>query len=280
MSAFLEITTWAGACPNWCEYCPQEVFTERYDGKHNWLSLSLEDFKTAVNKLPEGSTIAFSGFSEPATNMELADMILYAAETGHKVMLLTTLVGMTMQDYERICQVEFEHFSVHLPDGMRASCINITDGYLNLLDYVSKAPPRGTFLFNHHGGDIHPDLRGIVRFSYLLDMNDRAASLEGTDAITAYHSGPIRCSHRFIDNYPGGAGLFLPNGDVYLCCQDFGLKHRLGNLLDQSWAEIMESEEMKRVRRNLPASKIASEDGSMDYSQDIICRRCSMAVGT
>lgn len=32
--------------------------------------------------------------------------------------------------------------------------------------------------------------------------------------------------------------VVLPNGDVYLCCMDYGLKHKLGNLLKQNFNDL------------------------------------------
>jgi len=32
--------------------------------------------------------------------------------------------------------------------------------------------------------------------------------------------------------------VVLPNGDVVLCCMDYGLKHKLGNLLEQSFNDL------------------------------------------
>jgi hypothetical protein len=32
--------------------------------------------------------------------------------------------------------------------------------------------------------------------------------------------------------------VVLPNGDVYLCCMDYGLKHKMGNLLEQSFDDL------------------------------------------
>ena len=33
--------------------------------------------------------------------------------------------------------------------------------------------------------------------------------------------------------------VLLPNGDVVLCCMDFGMQHVLGNLKRQSYEEIL-----------------------------------------
>ena len=32
--------------------------------------------------------------------------------------------------------------------------------------------------------------------------------------------------------------VVLPNGDTYLCCMDYGLKHKLGNLLEENFNDL------------------------------------------
>lgn len=46
------------------------------------------------------------------------------------------------------------------------------------------------------------------------------------------HEGVCSRSPKFKQN------VVLPNGDVYLCCMDYGLKHKLGNLLEQNFNEL------------------------------------------
>ena len=33
--------------------------------------------------------------------------------------------------------------------------------------------------------------------------------------------------------------VVLPNGDVSLCCMDYGLKHIIGNIFEQSYDEVV-----------------------------------------
>ena len=40
-------------------------------------------------------------------------------------------------------------------------------------------------------------------------------------------SRPFVFCYKFTNPSP----VLLPNGDVYLCCNDFGLRHKIGNLL-------------------------------------------------
>jgi radical SAM protein with 4Fe4S-binding SPASM domain len=268
MSAFLEITTNIG-CKNVCKYCPQSLFLNQY--KSDIKELSLDNYILAIDKLPDNSTVTFAGFSEPCDCDDIVDMILYANSKNHNIMLLTTLVGLTVSRYEHIKHIDFKHFSIHLPDNDGKTKVNITQEYVELLSYIIANPPNGIFLFNHHSGDIHNSISHLVSHSHLLQINDRAGSLESPDDIVKnlYHGGNIKCNHQFLFNHKSGGGLMLPNGDVYLCCSDFGLQHKLGNLLEQSWEEIIQSDTMNYVL-----------SGLADDSKVILCRKCFLANKT
>ena len=58
----------------------------------------------------------------------------------------------------------------------------------------------------------------------------------------------------------------MPNGDVVLCFQDFGLKHVIGNLREQDFESLYTSQEFLFVQRGLA-----------DESLDILCRSCEWA---
>lgn len=60
----------------------------------------------------------------------------------------------------------------------------------------------------------------------------------------------------------------LPDGRVIICSNDWGMKHVLGNLLEQSYEDIMNGEEAQRIRR-------AMNDETKDV---ILCRNCFQAL--
>ena len=49
--------------------------------------------------------------------------------------------------------------------------------------------------------------------------------------------GDLRCR---IGNFD--TNVMLPNGDVVLCCMDYGLKHKLGNLFDTNFNDLKREE--------------------------------------
>ena len=57
--------------------------------------------------------------------------------------------------------------------------------------------------------------------------------------------------------------VLLPDGTLLLCCMDYGMKHILGNLLEQDYDALHESEEAKKII-----------NGFKDDTIDTLCRNC------
>jgi len=236
----LEITT-VSKCVIDCSYCPQQVFQEAY---HGCRTLSLENFKKALLSVPKNVTIHFSGFSEPFLNPECIDMIEYAHSTGYKIVIFSTLVGLKSENVKRLQICNPEEFVLHLPDNKDNAKIPITETYKDTLVTALK----------------------LLRVSYFSVMNDLFISNERAGLCLNI---PKRRVHGwfYCTKLVSPQFVMLPNCDVVLCCMDFGLKHRLGNLLEQSFMDIVNSKEYKRVR-----------DGRFKTRVGIICRKCMWAV--
>ena len=56
--------------------------------------MTLDNFKKAVDKLPQEVRVTFAGFTEPWLNKDCTDMVLYAHEKGHPISIFTTGIGM------------------------------------------------------------------------------------------------------------------------------------------------------------------------------------------
>lgn len=74
-------------------------------------------------------------------------------------------------------------------------------------------------------------------------------------------SGNVYCSatrkHDTFDR-----NIVVPNGDVYLCCMDYALKHYIGNLFETDFY-------------NLDRSKLI-ELANIKDDTELICRKCIM----
>jgi len=257
---FLEISAMSH-CIHKCSYCPQNKVVENYKSEEKFLSL--ENFKIAILKLKEPSVIAFAGFSEPSSNKDIADMAKFASEQGHELMIMTTLYCLSKEQYDEFRQLNWSHFSVHVLDEDNKSDIKITDKYLDILKYVYDNPIPN-IIYCHHSGDVAQEIKHLIPHSYLLEINSRADNLDCDDENVnrCYKSGRLVCGHRFLN---GNSGLMLPSGDIQLCCSDFGLNYKLGNLLTDSWEDIQNSRVIKDVI-------LDNANGN-----DTICRKCWLA---
>jgi len=248
----LEITTSIPqkGCVVDCVFCPQRTLVKSYNGEKK---LSFENFKKVLDKIPNEVRITFAGFTEPWLHRECTDMLLYAYEKGHPVCAFTTGVGMRKEDIERIKDVKFAGnpnggFVLHLPDNEHFAKHPITPAYIELLEYISEVKEEIHNFSMMCMGTVHDTVSHIFPQLRPSVMWSRAGNLLGEAILkpelmnlkdsfkTIYHGeDPMTCNcdERLYHN------VMLPNGDVSLCCMDYGLENILGNLFTQSYEEIL-----------------------------------------
>jgi sulfatase maturation enzyme AslB (radical SAM superfamily) len=259
----IEITTVIG-CRNRCDYCPQDKLVRAYRETGGMTTLSLDLFKEMLNKIPAGTSIHFSGMAEPWLNPHCTEMILHAHERGYEIAAFTTLVGMRAADVEKIKSIPFSHLKVHLPDTERYSKIEIDEPYLETLDAMVKSPiPNIAFMTM---GTLPVEVKRVIgRSIRRTKMMARAGNLTGMKDVPQPRrlTGPIRCrscgdalSHNVL----------LPNGDVALCCMDYGLQHILGSLMKEDYESLFRGDVFQRLQQGLD-----------DDAFDILCRYCDNA---
>ncbi len=262
----MEITTTIGCKVN-CAYCPQDKFVEAY---HKAVRaperMTFDAYKTILNKIPLNEIILFSGFAEPWLNPQCTRMILYTHEVGYKIAVNTTAVGMTTSDVEKISGIPFKKFCLHLPDVEGYAKITLNENYLKTLEAIIKGNIRNCDFMAM--GTLPPSVRIIIgkRHVFPTKMLPRAGNLTNRNDVTIPHrlKGPIRCSRSltgFSDH-----NIVLPNGDVVLCCNDFGLQHVLGNLITSDYNALFTRDTYKLLRL-----------GQEDDAVEILCRRCEYA---
>lgn len=247
----LEITTKIG-CPIDCTDCPQLLLRSRYTGKK---VLSFKDFKTAVDKVPTGTRIDFSGMCEPFANKHCTDMILYAAERGYPLALYTTLQGATMEDWQRLKNVMFEVVTIHLPDKEGRSHFNITDEYIDLLHRWD------CHNYSCHG-TIDERVLPLRPRNLITFMHDRAGNVTDRPHRRLDTERPLTCctSGKAMDH-----NVLLPDGTVLMCCMDYGMTGVFGNLLEQDYMDVIASPTACAMR------------GTLERGESI-CRHCANAM--
>lgn len=233
---WIEITTKIG-CKNMCSYCPQSTFLKSYNDDKK--VMILEDFKFYLSRINSRETkIHFSGFSESLLNDESVDMMIYAYNNGFSVILYTTLIGFNEDKCEKLksSNIIFEQVRFHEFDG---------NGF-------------NREVFNKNSEMFSNNIKSL---DYKIVRVDNPMSRGGTLFDPGVKYGKIRCyENRYFNN------VLLPNGDLYLCCSDWSLKHKIGNLNDDIYSSKNFQEKRKEIIKMCD-----------DINSDVICRKCEWA---
>jgi sulfatase maturation enzyme AslB (radical SAM superfamily) len=268
MNRALLISTGIG-CGVLCSYCPQVAIGQAYKKVQGPSSMSLDIFKSCIDKLPDDVTVDFTGFYEPFLNPHCTDMILYAAERGLSVRLSTTVMGLEPEQIDRFRHIPFVKFSVHLPDTKKLTRIIVDARYMTALSRLTEAGISNIGFHVHEGLDgpeaVHEEVDALLAARNIEPenrwINTRAGNIEiDAKPAPARLVGELEICPRIYHN------VLLPSGDVALCCMDWDLQHMIGNLLDSSYDSLFESAEFKTVMR-----------GHFDDRIDILCRGCEIA---
>jgi len=258
----LEITTKIGCKPNMCEYCPQDRLMEAYAKGCGDTYFSLEDFKKCIDTVPTFMDIHFTGYVEPFMNPKCDQMMIYAYDKGHRVQTNTTLMGMKKENFERISNLRFKDFKIHLPSGslkerigtssksekINDICYSLHDKWVELLLYVlNKDTPFEKDLHCH--GSLHPQLSFLSgKVKIANNIHSRAKNVgqlnhERTEQNkTKHYNWRGRCGRIYCN-------VLIPNGDLQLCCNDYGLEAKVGNLMEQTYSEVRQSELFMNIEK-------------------------------
>lgn len=255
----MEITTQIG-CKNACSYCPQDKVVAAYP-KDADRHMSFDIFKNCIDKIPLSVSIHFSGMSEPWQNPECTRMILYAHEKGHNIRVFTTLAGVYAEDIDQFESIPFRGFRVHLPTTGSRMNIKINDSYLGLIKRIASSRI-SNLIFNAHGEDVLPPVRSIIEKEkkplVVLPLSTRSGNVPLDKVAPPVRKRKVLGCVRGLQR-----NVLLPNGDVLLCGNDWGMRHVLGNLLACDYADLFKSKEFLKVKQ-----------GMMRDSADTLCKYC------
>ena len=267
----MELTMMIG-CPLMCTFCPQDNLRTQYGTSEKYMQL--DDLKIVLDKLPKNTRIDFSGMSEPWANPRCTDMLRMVLDMGFKIAIYTTLYG--MEDPEEVKSLieahkkQIEVVMLHLPDsnGNMKGWKNSPEWMEALRIMATLDVPCGVGAMTmDKSGVVHPDLQPIVGQLSGWMGHTRADSLnveqigEQVISMTPHNIFSLTCaSTPFYDR-----NVLLPNGDVVLCCMDYNLTHILGNLLTQTYDEIMQGK---------PLLDLIALNEAPEYSKCSICKAC------
>lgn len=259
----IEITTGIG-CKNACLYCPQEKFIKAYSQRSNIFKMSIDVFKKCLDKIPRNIDICFSGMAEAWLNPDCTKMLLLAHQKGHKIIVYTTLVGMNLEDVALLESVPFKRFRIHLPSKEGYEKIKVDENYLKVLARISRSPIKSEY--HCQGQAVPPKVKLLlegkkIEYFGILGTSTRAGNIKiKSKQMPQKKRGIIACRANLLHN------ALLPNGDVLLCCIDYGMQHILGNLLSADYHSLFQSQEFLKIKRSLK-----------DDSLDTLCRYCEFA---
>jgi len=267
----LEITTMTG-CPVMCTICPQENLKENYNSDEKYLSL--ENFKKALSTVPKNLLINFAGYSEPFANKECLSMIEYALEQGYAVGLYTTLYKVTEDTAKRLIELKkqyktFCRFYIHLADSSNnMPGFKVTPEYLNVLSLIDTSLNDIVYMTMDEDNEPAIEITKLNIKPQPWIYHDRAENVTTDNPVIKQKNWKNEFIVECIESKTHNNNNLLPNGDLSLCCMDYGLKHIVGNLFKQSYQEIRDGDELKRIKQS---------NNTIGFHTDVLCRTCSVS---
>ncbi len=276
----LEFTLMVG-CPLKCTFCPQDGLRARYGQNEKYMSFAT--FRTILAKVPKHVRVDFSGMAEPWANPSTTDMLRHTLLAGYTVGIYTTLYDIPPAEAETIIGLlrahapQIEVICLHLPDrnaNMRGWRFN-ADYEATLRAFIglglARTLPRFEIMTMDPEGQIHPDLNHIgIRLGQWLG-HTRAGNVTEADVAgqpleaMPRHDSAVTCS--FTPYYD--QNVCLPNGDVVLCCMDYSLKHKIGNLIEQDYYEMFAGPGL---------GQLIGENMKPAFSGLSLCKSCNRAA--
>lgn len=275
----LEITTNIG-CRLRCSYCPQSAVVRAF-----WETASVgraevprthtmtrESFAAFISTVPPVVHIHFSGFSEPWHAADCVAMIRLAHETGHQVAVFTTADQMTSQEVAQLVDIPFKRFSVHLPDKGGEMRKRVDASYVSVLRQLASSGIQNLdfFTIGTPNVSIAAEL-GAVPFTRRVHSRAGNVAISSSEVGAAFTASEI--SARNTDSTLVCrtdrifANVLLPNGDVHLCSMDYSLQHKIGNLGEQTYQQIVSGSGFHRIL-----------DLLNEPNSDVLCRRCEYGL--
>ena len=233
-----------------CAFCPQRTLLNVYKSDK---TMSFENFKLVVDKLPKEVRVTFSGFTEPWLNKRCTDMLIYASQQGHPISAFTTGVGMTVEDVERIKDIKFTQgpnggFCLHIPDQERIAKHPITPRLIEVFERFKQLENHIEGFYVMCMGEPHESVKHLWPQVHVPTFWSRAGNLLG-EAIIKPELEKYKDRFQHMDHGDKAMtcgciedlyhNVVLPNGDVSLCCMDYGLKHITGNIYEQAYEDVI-----------------------------------------
>lgn len=263
----IEITAVVG-CARKCTYCPQDLIIDKYRlirGEDAQL-LHPRDFEKMLQNLPDKLIVYWTGFAEPLQNKHFPELFRMVSERGYTSYISTTLFTTNQDSIKVICDRDkWGRIGLHLPDNSGYMQGKVDKQYLdNLREVVLSMDPARQDMF-HVFGELHDGIKALFQEPEVRDKAARiplteipldsplattrannATDHKGSVSVEA-PAGTLLYCHAKRFNQP----VLLPNGDLSMCCMDYGLTGIIGNLLHEPYDSIVQRAS-RYMSHNLP----------------------------
>lgn len=267
-------------CNASCQYCPQSTHPRPYD------VMPLDLFKQIADKIAELniSWLALHIYGEPLLDPLYKQRVEYLKEKGIPLYFFSNATMLTDELIDFLKDKLLHGAMFNFPSIDREQWKELTQlgdkqfdrakvGIENFIKMYSGKLSRLEIVVN--GNSLNHKERTESVYNYYSqfgdvivngwESNSRAGSIENEYVNNVSHS----------DNTPFSGCSRVVNqlhinieGDVILCCQDYFQNVKLGNILEQSIDEIMNSAKLIDIRRQVY--------GDIPMKSDMLCRSCSM----
>lgn len=247
----LEITT-VSRCARNCTYCPQSLLKSQYSEKHDGAPvgiLTVDILEKALSNVDVEIILYWTGFSEPLQNSQWPQLYECSTKFVKRQNISTTLFTANNNSIDILEDTSrFSSITLHLPDNEGLMRANVTDQYLDNLTRVSRNLRPGIDSILVFGNAIHDDVKARLNKHEVLErhkdsiivsglddglLNSRAGNL--SDRPLRDHTYPVYCSRgSFVQP------VMLPDGDLQLCCMDYGLEEPVGSLLHNKYSRLVD----------------------------------------
>jgi len=140
-------------------------------------------------------------------------------------------------------------FVLHLPDQERIAKHPLNKNFIAVMEAFHEVQHEiQNFTTMCMSDTVHEKVRHLFPTSYVPQFWDRAGNLSGEGSLkpeldklrdkylSVHYSDTPKTCGCVEDLYHN---VMLPNGDVSLCCMDYGLENIIGNLFEQEYNDVV-----------------------------------------
>ncbi|MFS8084032.1 MAG: radical SAM/SPASM domain-containing protein [Acidobacteriota bacterium] len=277
IKASIETST---TCNHTCQYCPVAEFHV----DHQVMDLKL--FRHVMDELAglgrKMKRISYNHYNEPLVDPYLVERIRLSLgyDFFHKILLNTNL---SILPKKLPAELKFAsdrlEFNINLPttDPERYRELHGKDHYRRVEENIGRLKEAGfSVKINIQDNSLvnDADRAGVaVRFGDSVPVETMESTSRGglvTAVIRQYVKKEDAVLAGCVQDRPISYVHVGVAGEVFLCCQDFFKKDRLGDLTQQSLREILSSPTVRKYLEYVYAGR--------ESPADFICKRCELAI--